>query len=230
VDSILFKGYETSTYTSKISGLEHYFYDVTKPYQKKIPFYNTYYAPVIMNAPVAYIIPQAWKRVIERLQWSNISLQTLPKDTLIEVFCYYIHEYKTSKNPYEGHYLHYDVKTEKKTSKVQLYAGDYVCFVNQPQNRYIVETLEPQAVDSFFSWGFFDSILQQKEYFSSYMFEKTAEELLLKYPDIKEKLEQEKKNNPSVQANHYEQLDFIYKLSPYYEPTYSMYPVYRIER
>lgn len=230
VDSLLFKGYEVQTYKSKITGLEHYFYDTQKPYQKKIPYYNTYYTPVIVNAPLAYIIPQAWKKVIERLEWNKVKLETLPRDTVMEVYGYYIKKFETTKNPYEGHYLHYDIKTELKKRKIHFYTGDYICYLNQVQNRYIAETLEPEGMDSFFAWSFFDSILQQKEYFSSYMFEKTAEELLQKHPEMREKLEQEKKNNPSLRQNHYAQLDFIYWLSPYYEPTHLAYPVYRIER
>ncbi len=31
--------------------------------------------------------------------------------------------------------------------------------MNQKANRYIVETLEPQGVDSYFGWNFFDGIL-----------------------------------------------------------------------
>jgi hypothetical protein len=230
VDTLPFKGYKAQTYKSNISGLEHYSYNPEQPYQKNIPYYNTYYSPVIVNAPLAYIIPQAWKRVIERLQWNKITLQTLPKDTVIELECYYIKNFNTVNYPYEGHYLHYNITTETKKKKVQFYAGDYICYVNQTQNRYIVETLEPQGVDSFFAWGFFDSILQQKEYPSSYMFEKTAEELLQKYPEIKEKLEEAKKTNPSMKESHIEQLNFIYKSSPYYEATHLLYPVYRIEK
>lgn len=229
VDSLLFKGYSIQTYTSPISGLEHYFYDVQKPYQKKIPYYNTYNSTIIVDAPLAYIIPQAWKKIIERLQWNNVILERIPKDTLLEVSSYYVQDFETSKYPYEGHYTHRANKVKKVKKTVQFFAGDYICYVNQYQNRYIVETLEPQGIDSFFTWGFFDSILQQKEYFSSYMFEKTALELIQKHPEIKEKLEQEKQKDPSLQKSHEKQLFFIYKLSPYYEPTHLLYPVYRIE-
>ncbi len=65
---------------------------------------------------------------------------------------------------------------------MQYYAGDFVVYVNQPQNRYIVETLEPQATDSFFNWNFFDSVLGQKEHYSAYVFEDTAAELLKNDP------------------------------------------------
>jgi len=41
-----------------------------------------------------------------------------------------------------------------------------------------VETLEPTAPDAFFAWNFFDGILSQKEYYSDYVFEDVAADLL----------------------------------------------------
>jgi hypothetical protein len=35
--------------------------------------------------------------------------------------------------------------------------------MNQEANRFIMEVLEPQAPDSYFTWNFFDGILGQKE-------------------------------------------------------------------
>ncbi|MGY0039706.1 hypothetical protein [Pedobacter sp. NJ-S-72] len=48
-----------------------------------------------------------------------------------------------------------------------------------------METLEPQATDSFFNWNFFDSILDQKEHYSPYVFEDTAAGLLKITPILK---------------------------------------------
>ena len=77
---------------------------------------------------------------------------------------------------------------------MRYHKGDYIIFVDQAMNRYIVETLEPQGPDSFFAWNFFDGILMQKEYFSSYVFEDLAAEYLRQHPDLKEQLEQRKKD------------------------------------
>lgn len=41
--------------------------------------------------------------------------------------------------------------------------GDLLINTQQKARRYLVETLEPEAQDSFFNWNFFDSILQQKK-------------------------------------------------------------------
>ena len=55
---------------------------------------------------------------------------------------------------------------------------DYVFSTEQKAVKYLLETLEPEAIDSFFNWNFFDTILQQKEGYSEYVFEDLAAELL----------------------------------------------------
>ncbi|MEJ7661322.1 MAG: hypothetical protein WKG07_17825 [Hymenobacter sp.] len=62
-----------------------------------------------------------------------------------------------------------------------------------PARRYLVEALEPQATDSFFAWGFFDSVLQQKEHYSDYVFEDLAAEFLTQNPAVRQQLEAAKR-------------------------------------
>ena len=100
----------------------------------------------------------------------------------------------------------------------------------QTCNRYIVETLEPEGDDSFFSWNFFDGILQQKEWFSDYIFEDKAEEILRENPVVKEELEAKKKADKTFADNNKAQLAFIYKHSPYYEKSHNRYPVVRLSK
>jgi hypothetical protein len=120
------------------------------------------------------------------------------------------------------------VKLNPVDNKIKFYAGDYVVYVNQPINRYIVETLEPQGVDSFFAWNFFDSVLGQKEYFSDYVFEDIAADLLKKDPDLRKKLDDEKAKDPKMTNSAGAQLNFVYRNSPYFEKTYLRYPVGRL--
>ena len=100
--------------------------------------------------------------------------------------------------------------------------------MDQAANRYIVETLEPPAHDSFFRWNFFDGILSQKEYFSAYIFEEEAQRLLEANPAWKEELKHKKAAEPSFANNSRAQLDWIYKKSNYYEDTHMLYPVGRV--
>jgi hypothetical protein len=227
-DSIEFKGYAAKYKPSEISGIDRLYYDRNEPFTKTIKYWNNFEPSLKVNKPIAYIIPKAWDKVIALLKLNNVKMQQLATDVKLDLDMYYIGDMKTSTRAYEGHYQHSAVNLSTISQNIQYYEGDYVVYVNQPTNRYIVETLEPQAVDSFFNWNFFDSILGQKEGYSSYVFEDTAADLLKKNPSLKAKLDAEKQKNPELAKSGRMQLDFVYKNSDYFEKTTMRYPIGRL--
>lgn len=228
-DMITFKGYQAGYKPSDISGLPRLYYDRSKPFTKPIKYYNTYKASITADKPVAYVIPQAWGKIIDLFKLNKVAMRRLKHDTTLAVQTYYIADYKTGQRPYEGHYLHNGVKlTTVNDNKVKFHEGDYVVYTNQAINRYIVETLEPQGVDSFFAWNFFDSMLSQKEHYSNYVFEDIAFEYLKKHPELQKLLDDEKVKNPQLAKSAGAQLEFVYRNSPFYEQTYMRYPVGRL--
>lgn len=228
VSDLTFKGFEAGEKPSLVSGADRLFYDRSKPYTKTIKEWNKFEPSVSIQKPVAYIIPKAWDKVITLLKLNNVKVAELAQDTKIKVESYYITDFKTGTRPYEGHYLHSAVKINPVQQELQYYAGDFIVYANQPVNRYIVETLEPQATDSFFNWNFFDSILDMKEHFSAYVFEDTAAELLKNNPALKASLEKKKNEDAAFAKNGAAQLDFVYKNSDYYEKTHNRYPIARL--
>ena len=174
-------------------------------------------------------VPQAWKEVHERLKENGVSLTQIKQDTSLLVSAYFIIDQNTPSRPYEGHYLHRNVQVMKKEQLISFHKGDYIIPTAQKNVRFIIETLEPQAVDSYFAWNFFDEILQQKEYFSPYIFEEKAKEIVQNQPDLKAEFELLKESDVQFANNHWQQLYWIYKHSDNYEPTHLRYPVFRIE-
>ena len=229
-ENFMFKGYEAKYKPSAVSGLPRLYYDTNAPFEKNIPFYDTYDATLTITAPKAYIIPQAWKYIINRLQLNKVVMQQLQKDTVLSVEVYYIESFDNTKNPFEGHYLHSNIEVKKVTQQIQYYAGDYLVYVNQDCNNYIVQTLEPQAPDSFFAWGFFDAILMQKEWFSDYVFEDLAAAILANRPDIQAALTAKQQSDPEFAKDAWAQWTFVYELSEYKEVTHKRYPVGRVVR
>jgi len=227
IDSLLFKGYEARYRKSEVSGLDRLYYDRTKPFEKMIPWFKNYHATTTIEKPAAYIIPEAYGRVLERMRINGVKFERLRTDQEIEVEMYRIVDFET-RDAYEGHYLHYNVKVEKEIQKWTFQRGDYLIHTDQAANRYIIETLEPHAPDSWFAWNFFDGILQQKEYFSAYVFEDVAADYLQQHPELKAELEQKKQEDEEFAKSARRQLDFVYKNSPWHEPTYRLYPVGRI--
>jgi hypothetical protein len=227
-EGVNFKGFAAKYKPSKVSGKDRLYYDRNEPYTKKIPFWNTYKSTTSIEKPKAYIIPQGYEKVIERLRWNGVKMVQLIRDEVKEIEMYYIKDYKTGKSPYEGHFLHKEVTIEKRVQKVQYYKGDYLVKTNQAENNYIMHTLEPMSADAFFAWNFFDAILQQKEYFSPYVFEEVAAALLEKDADLKARFEAKKKADEKFAESAYDQLLFIYRNSPHYEMTHNRYPVGRV--
>lgn len=156
-------------------------------------------------------------------------MQQLPNDTSLQVTAYHIDDYSSYNWPYEKHHKNTGVRTSKMLQKIKFLKGDYLIYLTQKANRFLVEMLEPTGEDSYFSWNFFDAILQQKEGYSDYRWEEIAIEILRKDTLLQKKLVEKKSADPKFSANASAILDYIYKHSPYYEPAHLRYPVYRLE-
>ncbi|WP_294264368.1 hypothetical protein [uncultured Chryseobacterium sp.] len=224
-----FKGYEGKYKPSEISGKPRLYYDRNKPFTKNIKLFTTAVPTGFITIPEYYVIPQSQYRVIEELRRNGIRMALIKKDSSIAVESYRINDFKTAKNPYEGHYPHSETTVDRSNKKILFSAGDYLVPTGQEGVKYLIETLEPEALDSFFNWNFFDGILAQKEYYSAYIFEDTAAELLKKDKTLKQKFEAKKASDLKFAEDGTAQLDWIYRNSPYFEEkTFRQYPVYRI--
>jgi len=225
---VIFKGYEAGRKTSEVSGLPRLFYDRNKSFEKKIKFYNTYTVTTSVQKPVAYIIPQGWWKVTDLLRLNKVTMRRLPKDTAIEVEVYQVTDYKTTARQYEMHHPNSDATVTTVKQKYSFRKGDYYIPMNQEANRFLTEVLEPQSNDSYFAWNFFDAILGQKEGYSDYMFEDKAAQFLKSHPGIKSKLDERRIQDTAFAKDGRAQLDFVFKNSPYFEPDYLRYPVFRV--
>jgi hypothetical protein len=225
-----FKGYEQAYKTSDATGLQKMYYDRNKPFTKKVKYYNVFTPVNIIAKPVAYIIPQGWHSVIDLLKLNGVQMRQFTSDTSFEVEAYHIADYKSYPKTYEKHHKNFSVKLSSGKQKMQFLKGDYYILLNQVANRYLVETLEPTGDDSFFSWNFFDAILQQKEGYSDYRWDDIAAQVLKDNPALQEKMAAKKSADISFANNSRAQLDFIYKNSKYYEPAHLLYPVFRLNQ
>lgn len=223
-----FKGYEASYIDSKVTTGKRLFYDTTKPFEKETNYYNNFKITKEIEIPNAYILKQGWHKVVERLDNNAIAYTRFKNDTTITVEVSHIKDYKTRSAAYEGHYLHYGTETVKTTKEVAFMVGDLLIPTNQNGLRYLIETLEAEATDSFFNWNFFDTILQKKEGYSAYVFEDIAEQFLSENPELKIALTEKIKNDANFAKNPRAQLDFVYKQTPHYEPAHLLLPVYKL--
>lgn len=229
VDSITFKGYEAEYRESEVTGQEVLNYDRNEPWTRKIPYYNSYKTTLTRSKPDHYVLPQAWEEVIERLERNDVELERIERDTTISVTSYYLRDEESLERPYEGHFLHRNVRVERAKEERAFFQGDVLVPTGTPKDRFIVETLEPEGVDSYFAWNFFDEVLMQKEYFSSYLFDPKAKRILEERPELEKAFEEKRASDSAFAEDHRAQLRFIYHRSKHYEDAHRRYPVARIE-
>ncbi len=228
VDSLLFHGFTARYMNSAVTGQPRLQYDRAAPYTKRVPYRTQYDAEVEVQKPLAYIVLPQWREVVQRLQANGANIRQLTRDTTLRVEAYRIGTYTTTQRPYEGHYLHSNTTVTTDTLTLTCPAGSWLVRPTGRAARYVVETLEPQAHDSYFNWNFFDSVLMQKEYFSDYLFEETAADLLRKDEQLREAFEARKASDPAFAKSAAAQLDYLYRRSPYMEPGFMRYPILRV--
>ncbi|WP_397446419.1 M14 family metallopeptidase [Polaribacter sp. R77954] len=226
---LYFKGYEGVYIDSKVTTGKRLFYDKSKPFEAIVKYYDHFLVTKEVTIPKAYILPQGWHAVIDRLENNQIEFMRFKNDTMIEVEVNHIKDYKSRTSPYEGHYLHYNTSVTKTTENIKFLKGDIYIDTHQNGVRYLLETLEAEATDSFFNWNFFDTILQQKEGYSAYVFEDIAAALLAENPSLKKDFEEKLTNDAVFAKNPRMQLNFIYNNSPHYEKAHLRLPVFKVK-
>jgi len=225
--SLRFKGYRAVRTPSRLGTYERLAYDRGQPWEKDIVHFDRCVEVASVAAPKAYLVPRAWREVIERLAWNGVELQRLEADRLFDAArVYRIRSVVSRANAYEGHMFHDEVVLAAHTEPFQAHAGDVWVPLDQANARYVVETLEPEAHDSFFRWGFFNSVLEKKENFSAYVFEDTALRMLEEEPALKRQFEQWKVDHPDKLSDPQAVLGFLFAHGQRHaEPGWRRYPV-----
>jgi hypothetical protein len=225
-DSLLYKGFTAKYKKSEVTDLDRLYYDRAEPIEIKIPFYNVYKAKKSIDVPEFYIVKKQARNVIENLKAHGVDLTLVKKDTSLRVAGQRIVDYKTLPRPYENHFVFSEVRANFEKHLLNVEKGDYLVYSNQEKGKFIHSVLNAEAEDSYFRWNFMNSYLDQKEYFSPYVFEDMAVDILKKNPELALELSRKREENPEFAKSQWQQLFFIYKNSPYYEQGVGLLPIY----
>jgi hypothetical protein len=106
-------------------------------------------------------------------------------------------------------------------------AGSVYVPVAQRAGKAAMHILEPEAPDSAIRWGFFLPVYERKEYFSDFVFEPIAREMLQRDPQLRAAFEEKLKSDAAFAENPRARLQWLYERSPYAEPDKDLYPVLR---
>ena len=219
MDSITFKGFQAIRDTNEITGLGHLKYDRNQPYQKTIPYYRYYEAKDSIQIPKFYLVNGHEKRIINQLKANGILMEVLRTPKTLSVFAQVVKEFDAISKPYEGHYMHPNKIIARVQKEITFLPGDVLIPTNQNGSLFLHAVLQPECEDSYFTWNYFDSYLQEKEYFSNYVFVDKIRSLLQYKPELKQAYEAKKISDPEFAASEWQQLYYLYQFSPYFEPS-----------
>ncbi|MBD3234249.1 MAG: peptidase M14 [candidate division Zixibacteria bacterium] len=218
-----FKGVEFEVVDSDVSGGRWIKWG-DNPRLYKIPFYYQAEPYAEIEIPYAYVLPPQWLEQIEIIMLHGADVKRLTEELILEVESYRFSDVEWREHPYEGrHPVKFEV--EKIIERRTFPQGSAVVKCNQRTSRVIAQLLEPQGYDSFVSWGFFDTIFEQKEYAEDYVMEEMARQMMQDNPALKEEFEQKLESDSSFAASPHDRLDFFYRHSPYWDDRINIYPV-----
>jgi hypothetical protein len=225
-----FHGYESRLVDSPFGEDEQRrVFDRSRPYRRAVPFRDRFRPVMVVDRPAAWVVPAAWRHVIERLEANDVQMIVVDRALEVEAERARIGEVESLDAPWEGHFYHRGVSAAyEPAATVTLQAGDRVIPSDQPAVRYLAAVFAPAAPDSFFRWNFFDTILARKEYFSSYLFEPHALDMLENDDDLRTEFEALRAHDPDFPTSRRGQLQWLYERSRFAEPAYRLYPVMRL--
>lgn len=227
-DWLRFEGYQAVYKNSEITGSEILTFDALQPKSMDIKYYNKAVGQEEEKVPQYFVLERGYYRVKELLKLNKVNYTKLQSDSLIEVTVFNIDTFSTVNSAYEGHYQHFGTRYFKMVRKIKLNKGTWLIATNQKARRFLMEVLIPSAPDSYFNWNFFDTRLQQKEWYSTYVFEGKAAEMLKQNPNLKREFEQKLQLDTAFANNPRARLYFLYQHSSCYEPQHKILPVYAI--
>jgi hypothetical protein len=228
VDSIRFKGYKAVFPVHPVTGLAQLEYDRSQPFEKHIPYFCHYNPQDSVKIPSYYIVGAQESQIISFLKLNGVQFQTVETFLKKKVYCQVVKDYKAPMRPYEGHFKLSKLEVETIEKEIQLKPGDILIPTQQDRALFIHSVLQGEAEDSYLSWNFFDSYLQQKEYFSSYVFKENLARILAENPLLKSKYEERKALDVQFAKSEWDQLFYIYQNSPYFEQSFMRLPIYLI--
>lgn len=220
-----FKGIEYQVTTSDLTGGKWFIYG-KNPKNYILPLFDNFVPSKVVEIPDYYTIPSSWASFFEHyFNLHNISFNKINKDTVIKAIFYKFSNVKLSCTSYEScqRVSSYTIDTISRT--VTFKKGSLLVNTNQFNYKILAHLIEPEAPASLFTFGFFNSIFEQKEYAEAYVMEPLARKML-ENKQIKERFEEFKQKNPD--ATSYDILNWFYNNSEYADQWLNVYPIGKI--
>lgn len=229
-DSVMveFKGVHYDLKISEFTGQTWFLYDSTRPVSYQLPFFKSLIPDNFIDLPVAYVIPNEWKEIVDLLKLHLVEYFELKNNVSMEVLVTEFEEVELSSSSFEGRQIVQKMNSKEERKRVLVPSGSIVVPTAQKKVRVLVHMLEAKSSDSYLQWGFFNSIFEQKEYTESYVMEKMIPDLL-KDVNIKTEFEAKMKTNSEFASNPRAIYNWFYSKTPYWDEKINVYPIMKID-
>lgn len=186
-------------------------------YWEKVPAIET-------EVPSAYWIPPQYQDVIKRLEIHGVKMSRLTAAKTLELQQLVASKPEFAGKSFEGR-VGVSATFTPQWRQLELAPGSVRVSTDQPLGALAVALLQPQAPDSFFSWGFFHGMFERTEYFETYAIIPWIEQQLVADPKLKQQFDEAVKADATLQKDGQARLDWFYQRSPFYDQAYLKYPV-----
>lgn len=229
--TIDYRGYAYSRTPSEVSGGNWLRYDVSKPEIWKVPLFEELQPELTAHVPKAgFIVPAGYaERVADHLRKHGLAFRKLEHPPArLEVWAFRASQVKLADKSFEGR-QGAAISGAWKKETVPLTPGAIFIPVAQPSLPLLMNLLEPSAVDSLGSWGFFNVAFEPREYMEPYVAEEEARKMLAKSPALKKEFEARLASDPAFAKDPKARLNFFYQRHPAYDVRLNLYPVYKVD-
>lgn len=221
------KAVEYKIEDSSVSGGKKIVYG-TRPTDLTVKKFDDAKINVSVAPPVHYIVPPQWREAIERLEMHGVQFERIRQPLTIEVESYRLTEPKWASAPFENR-LPVSFKAQAVTETRTFPANSALVPVAQDTANVAIHLLEPNSTDSLVYWGFFNAIFERKEYFSDFVMERIAAEMLAKDENLRKEFDEKLKDEAFAKSQR-ARLNFFYERSPYADRRIGVYPIGRVLR
>jgi hypothetical protein len=223
-DFISFKGIEYARFDSALSGTKEAKY-LGKPLNyEKLPIFWQKEVKKVVDVPKYFFIPPVYANVVTKLKLHGIevtNVSSFPEG--IELKQLSVDEFQFDKLPFEGR-MRVSASFEGKRIERDI-KGWYQVNTQQAFGELAVHLLHPEAPDSFFQWGEFNTIFQRTEYVENYALEPYARNLLKENPNLALEFDALIRENKSFANDPEKRMDWLYRQTPFYDQAYLQYPI-----
>lgn len=224
--TMAFKGIAFEQFDDPISGTKIIKWLGTPKLYPNLPVIPQNVPMHVTKVPAAYWLMPEQHEAISVLQAHGVTIEVLDQPQRLRLEQQQAFDEKFGTTPYEGA-QRVSAQFTAKMIDITLPKGAVKVSTDQPLGKLAFNLLEPMSADSFFQWGFFNTIFQRTEYIEGYAVVPLAKEMLAQNPKLQQAFEEKIKQDKEFASSPRARLQWFYQRSPFYDRNHNRYPVLR---